>query len=76
MKIFQDQDYYYLKLDNGDDYEVLIDYDYSPPQKKTMTDPAFDAEFEITSVRLSDNDFEINLDWIENLEEFEKEQLV
>ena len=29
---------------------VSIDWDYSPPQQQTRTDPSFDAELELTSV--------------------------
>jgi hypothetical protein len=28
--------------------EIEIDYDFSPPQRQSMTDPAFDAELWIT----------------------------
>ena len=43
--------YVYRALDDSEcEFDVEVEFDGSPAQKKTMTDPAFDAECEITSV--------------------------
>jgi hypothetical protein len=39
-----------MRLDTHIEISVEIDWDYSPPQAQSHTDPAFDAELEITSV--------------------------
>lgn len=75
MKLFEHKEKYYLSLDNGSEYEVDIEADYSPEQKQDMTDPHYPAEFCVTEVRLSDNDFQIELDWIKNLGDFQDEMI-
>lgn len=33
---------------------VVVEFDYSPPQEASMTDPAFPADVTITSVSIND----------------------
>ena len=75
MKIFEHDGDFFITSEDGDEWKVVLDYDYSPAQKADMTDPAFDAEFCINSIELDDNSFPVQLEWIENLKEFEKEMV-
>lgn len=40
----------------ADDTGVAVKFYYSPPQRQTQTDPAFDAEVEITEVLIGKDD--------------------
>lgn len=73
MRIIEHRGDFFLSLENGSEYELTVEYDYSPPQKADMTDPAFPAEFCITYIELLDNGFVINPEWIKNLEDFQNE---
>lgn len=74
MKLFKHKDYFYIQTNHGEEFEVDIDYDFTPAEKADLEYPGCDAEFIINEVRLDDSGFPIELDWIENLLDFSQEQ--
>jgi len=72
IKYYEDAETFYLETECGDEYEVNVDYDYSPAEKADLEYPGCDAEFIVNEVYLG-NGFPIELDWIKNLKEFSDE---